>query len=118
MALHTHLPIYKQAYDLLQLAAELSRHMPRDFKSSFGARLRDECVAMLVLIGRANAAAQKAPHITELLERLQVTQLMLRLAHDMRFISRGQYARAVQVTDSVGRQAGGWRKHSAAAPAA
>jgi hypothetical protein len=118
MAIHTELPIYKRSYDLLDLVADITRNMPRDFKSSLGARIREECVQILVLIGRANAAANKVPHQTELLERLHVAQLLMRLSHDKRFISRKQYARAAEITDSIGRQAGGWRKQSAALPAA
>jgi len=118
MALHKHLPIYKAAYDLLDLAADLTRNMPREFKSSLGARLRDECVDLLVLIGRANAARDKLPHLDALIERLEVAELLIRLSHDKRFISNGQYARAIEVTGSIGKQAGGWRKQTVAAPAA
>jgi hypothetical protein len=118
MALHTHLPIYKLAYDLLDLAADLTRNFPRDFKASLGGRIRDECVDMLVLIGRANAATHKVPHIAALLERLHVAELLLRLSHDKHFISHAQWARAVEITDRIGKQAGGWRKHSAASPVA
>lgn len=118
MALHTHLPIYKLAYDLLDLAADLARNMPRDFKASLGGRIRDECVECMVLIARANAAANKLPHLTNLLEHLHVAELLLRLSHDKRFISNAQWARAVDLTERIGRQASGWRKHSAAAPVA
>lgn len=118
MAIHTQLPIYKLAYDLLGLASDLTRNMPRDFKSSFGARIRDECVSIIILIARANAAAQKAPHLVELGERVQVAELLFRLAHDKRFISPRQYARAADLSNRIGRQATGWRKHSTAAPAA
>jgi hypothetical protein len=47
-----------------------------------------------------------------------VAELLFRLAHDKRFISPKQYARAADICVQVGRQAGGWRKKSAAAPAA
>jgi len=114
MALHKDLPVYKLAYDLLCLATDLTRNMPRDFKASLGGRLRDECLDVLLLVARANAAQDKGPHLSALLEHLQVVELLLRLAHDKRFISHSQYARSVQVTDSVGAQAGGWRKAMAA----
>jgi hypothetical protein len=117
MAIHTELPVYKLCYDLLTLTSTLTSNMPRDFKSTFGAQLRTECVQMLVLIGRANAARHKVPHITELLERLHVAELMFRLSHDKQFISHKQYAAAVQVTDRIGRQAGGWRRSAVASVA-
>ena len=116
MGLHKDLPIYKVAYDLLALAVELARNMNRDVRQPLGAKLRDECLEVSVLIYRANVAADKAPHLRALVERLQVAELLLRLACDLRCISRSQYAAAVRLTDSIGRQATGWRK--SVAPAA
>jgi hypothetical protein len=118
MAIHTNLPIYKVTYDLFSLVTQITRNMPRDVKASVGGKVRDECVELLVLIYRANSSKDKVPHLAALLERLQVTELLLRLSRDMHFISTSQYARAVQLTDSIGKQASGWRKHSASSPAA
>ncbi|MCC7041076.1 MAG: four helix bundle protein [Burkholderiales bacterium] len=118
MALHTSLPIYKVAYDLLSIAIEVTRNMPRDFKASLGGRIRDECVEVLVLVARANAAREKTGHIDALLEHLHVVEVLLRASKDKRFISLKQYAAAIALTGSVGKQANGWRKHSAASPVA
>ena len=117
MALHHQLPIYRLSYDLLSVAVEVTRNIPRDFKRLLGEKVREECVEMLVLIFRANIARNKTPHIEYLLERLQVVELLLRLCRDKRFISTGQYARAVEITDQIGRQATGWKRHSKASPA-
>ncbi len=116
MALHTNLPIYKVAYDLLDIITDLAKNMPRDFKQSVGGKLRDECVEIVVLIFRANVAREKASHLSALIERLQVAELLLRLSRDKRLISTGQYAKAVELTTSIGKQAGGWRR-SAMSPA-
>jgi hypothetical protein len=116
MALHTELPIHKVAYDLLDAITDLARNMPRDFKQSIGGKLRDEVVEIVVAIFRANCARDKAPHLEALIERLQVAELMLRLSRDKRLISTGQYARAIQLTNSIGKQANGWRR-SATSPA-
>lgn len=117
MALHHQLPIYKLAYDLLSVTTDLTRNIPRDFKRLIGEKIREECVEILVLIFRANVARNKTPHIEDLLERLQVVELLLRLSKDKRFISTKQYARAIEITDGIGRQATGWKRHAAAAPA-
>jgi hypothetical protein len=113
MALHTQLPIHKLAYDLLGLAVDLVRNMPRDVKATLGSTIRDECLRMLLLIAKANAAGDKVPHITALLEARETVELLLRTCHDKRFISHAQWARAVELTESIGKQAGGWRKQSA-----
>ena len=110
MALHSELPIYKVAYDLLALIVKIAKEMPRDVKQSIGAPLRDECIQVVVLIFRANVARDKAPHLMDLVERVQVAELLLRASRDLQFISTRQYARAIQLTGSIGKQANGWRK--------
>ena len=39
MTLHTELPIYKVAYDLLSLATDLVQNMPRPIKAALGGRV-------------------------------------------------------------------------------
>ena len=116
MALHTELPIHKVAYDLAGLAIDLVKQMPREIKAVIGSELRDECLKLIVLIFRANVATDKRAHLAELIERLQVAELLLRLSRDKRYISTGQYARAIALTGSIGKQANGWKRH--ASPAA
>jgi hypothetical protein len=117
MALAHELPIYKQTYDLLSLSIDITKNFPRDFKRSYGEKIRTECVDMTVLIFRANVSRQKTPHIQELRERLQVTELLLRMSRDKRWISVPQYASAVELTQSIGKQATGWERYAKASPA-
>ncbi len=63
MALHSSLPIYKVAYDLLRTVTTTTRNMPRDYKQSIGGEIRAECVAITVLIFRANVADDKVPYL-------------------------------------------------------
>ena len=118
MALHSNLPIYKLAYELLALAIAMARNMPRDVKQQVGTAIRDECIRITVLIFRANVAREKAPHLLEVLERLQVAELMIRLSRDLHLIGTKQYADAIALTAQIGKQANGWRRHSSASPVA
>lgn len=115
MAIHTELPVYRLANDLLGIAVDLTRNFPRNIRQ-LGQRINDECITMLVLIARANAARNKLPALNDLLESQQVVEMLLRLSLDRRYISPRQYARAADVCDRVGKQAGGWRR-SQSAPA-
>ena len=112
MALHTDLNIHKTAYDLFDTVMDLVKPMPRDFKVPMGSKLRDECLAIIVLIFRANTASDKEPHLLTLIERLQVIELMLRLCRDKRLIATSHYANAIKLTNSIGKQANGWRKYA------
>jgi hypothetical protein len=115
MALHTQLPIYKVAYDLLDVVTDLAKNMPRDFKASIGGKIRDEVVEIVTLIYRANVARDKAADLQDLVERLQVAELLIRLSRDKRLISTKQYAAAVELTTSIGKQASGWRRSASPA---
>lgn len=119
MALHTTLQIYKSAYDLLGHSIDVVKQMPRDFKAVVGERIVDRCLAITTLVGRTNRAdlgAARTPYLDSLLEQVQETETLLRISVERRHISRGQYARAVELSQSIGRQAGGWRKASSKSP--
>ena len=118
MALHTELPIHKVAYDLMAVAIEAARNMPRDVKQLMGGKIRDLCLELLGLIYQANVARDKVPAIDALRGRLQDVEVLLRLSVDLRYITRPAYARAIEHTTRLGKQATGWRRSSAPSPAA
>ncbi len=118
MAIHTELPIYKVAYDLLSASTDYVQNMPRAFRTAIGGRVRDLCVDLVLLIFRANCAKNKMPHLDIMIERLEELNLLLRLCRDKRFISVGQFAKAIELTAGIGKQANGWRKYNASSPVA
>ncbi|WP_330214392.1 four helix bundle protein [Pseudomonas sp. AM8] len=117
MALHTDLEIHKVAEELLGAAIALVRNIPRDLKQVMGSKIRDECLHVLVLIGRANMTREKLPHLNLLLESIWMINHLLRALTNMGLISKGQHGKVMKMTASVGRQANAWKK-SATAPAA
>ena len=112
MTLHTNLPIYKKGCDLVQLAFHVQQQMPRSFKRTLGEKITGHCTDMLDLMALANASrgAQRSEHIQTLLQRQHATTVLLRVCHDMRFISHKLWADSVQLLDSIGKQGGGWLK--------
>lgn len=117
MAMHTDLQIYKVSLGLLQMATNLTRNIPRDLKQSLGKRVIDECIDVLMLIARANSTRDKSPHLTLLVEKVQVIEFLMRLFKDSRFISVPQHATAIEVTTSIGKQANAWKRSTPTAPA-
>jgi len=117
MSLATDLEIHKQGTALLDLCADVQARIPRAFRASMGYRISDECVEILVLIGRANAARQpqdRATHLEQLLERLQVAQILLRTAHAKKLIATKLWATSIELTDTIGKMANGWLKNARA----
>lgn len=116
MAMHENLPIYKIAYELFSLSADLTLNMRRDIKMSMGAEFRAECTKILMSIARANSSVNKLAHITEIIERNDVVKFSLRLFKDKRHITVKQHAAAIELIESISKQANGWKKKYAASP--
>lgn len=117
MALHTDLEVNKVAEELLQMSLSLARHIPRDLKQIAGNKIVDSCLEILLLIGRANMAHDKRHHLTLVIENTWSLNYLFRALSESGAISRGQHAKVMKLTASIGRQANAWKK-SATAPAA
>ena len=118
MALHTDTEIYKATYDLSKLVTELVSNMRRNYKADLGADLRKHCMTLVKRTYQANTREDKVLVLQRMREEVEEVNLSLRLAVDLRLISRGQYARAIALTTSIAKQANGWQKHSESALAA
>jgi len=110
MARYQHLPIYKTSYELLQRVVFMTKEFPREFKFTIGQKLRDEVLDLLVLIYRANNVKDRLLVLSGLLEKILVIELLVRLCRDMRLFSKKHYAGLVEMTESIARQAEGWKK--------
>lgn len=112
MALHTDTPIFKTTYDLSLLVTKLVANMPRNYKADFGQRLREQCFDLVMAVYRANTAEDRVAPMRQMREAVEAANLSLRLATDLHLISRGQYAQAIELTGSIGKQLTGWLKHT------
>jgi len=106
------LPIYKLSYELLTRVMLVTQDFPREYKYTIGQKLKDEIMNLIVLVYRANARTDKTPVIDEILERILVIELLVRLSQDMRILAKKHYASLVEMTQSLARQAEGWKKSS------
>jgi len=110
VARYQHLPIYKLSYEILLRVMLVVKDFPRDHKYTLGQKLRDEVIALIVLIYRANSSEHKSQIIGEILEKVLVVELLVRLSRDMLILSIKHYAGLVEMTESLARQAQGWKK--------
>src|ERR1039458_8335855 len=66
MAQYQHLPIYKQTYDILLRTMVATKELPREYKYTLGQNIEDELIELVVMIYRANSAADKAQLIARI----------------------------------------------------
>ena len=112
MALHTDIPIYKDAYGLLRLSVRIVLDMRRDGKP-LGNVIRDECILLLQALARANAApnADKPAAIEQMLWHVDTVAFLMRVCFDERLIGEALWKESVRLMGSVGDQGGGWKKY-------
>ncbi len=79
---------------------EVTRSFPKDYKYNLANKIRDNVVDLITKIYRANSSIEeRAQHLSEVLEILQVVELLIHLSLDMRIISTKQYANIIEITD-------------------
>ena len=116
MALHTELDVYKTGYDLFGKVTKIVANMERAFKHLIGEEIVLESSKLLILVYRANVADDKVPHLSLMVEKVKLVELLLRLSLDMQKISPKQYWGVTQLTESISKQATAWKKYAAKRP--
>ncbi len=116
MALYSELPIYEHGCKLLELALDVQTQMRRDFKRTLGDRIHTLCVDMLEAMAMANAARghDRLEQLELLLKHSRTLTALLRVGHThkMKLISNGLWADSIELLDTIGAMAGGWRNQT------
>lgn len=114
MALYSDLPIYKHGCALLSLALDVQTQMKRDFKRTLGEKIHVRCVDMPEAMAMANAmrGRDRLEQLDILLQHLRVATALLRVGHDKKLINSTLWAASIELLDSVGAMAGGWRNQT------
>jgi len=97
---------------LSKLISKVVANMQRDYKFTLGRRLDQQCFDLVMDVFRANTAQEKAPIIRQMRENVVAIELSMRLAEDLKRMPRKDYASAIQLTASIGKQLTGWLRHS------
>ena len=113
MAIHTDTEIYKTTFELSKLVSTLVANMPKSYKFDFGAELRRDCMWLVRMVYQANTSeSNRVEILNSMREEIESVNLTLRLSKDLRLISTKQYANAIALTESIGKQAKGWQKYT------
>lgn len=104
--------LIEQARDLLLWAIPAVAKFPRSFRFTLGERIERRLYGILEGLVRARYAAGpgKAAALAAVNLDLEVFRHEIRMAHDLELLSLRQVEHCVRLTDTVGRQVGGWKK--------
>lgn len=114
MALAQDLPIYRTTFELASVIIDYVQQFPRAFKFNLGDKLVDASLALFEYILLANRSwknrSARVTYIQEFLLKFEHLKVLIRLCTEKRIISLKQASRLALLTDSIGKQAAGWKK--------
>jgi len=112
MAIYDTLPVYKTSYDFLVAIFQFTKHFDREFKYTIGENLKNETIAMITNIYRANSSQSKRALLQSARENLEVVRLYLRLLKDLKQVSLDKFIILNEKIESVSKQLCAWQKSS------
>lgn len=104
--------IFTRTYDLLKWLLPKAERFPKLYRRTVTQRLMGSALDFQEALFDAQAHTAKArlQHLRQADAHLNKVRLYLRLAHDWRWLSSGQYEHVSRIVAEIGRLLGGWLK--------
>lgn len=112
MAQYEHLKLYKATFDFLLYFAKIMVNYQREYKYTIGERLMNTIVEAMVIIYKANSAKNKSARlefISEVQEKVQYINILLRLSCGIMAISKDKYNVCCNYMMDIEMQLAGWK---------
>ena len=110
MALVQETKIYKDMYSLLRLILHARKQFDKFYRYSFAERMVMTAIDCCELLQRANSNKEYAPRfLNEFSVKFSSLRLMLMICRDEQQIDTRKFADILELANSIGKQATGWR---------
>ena len=110
---YSHIPIFQKTYVLTVDIYKTTGNFKKEYKYTLGEKLKLICHDLLELIVIVNTAEDKLRPLKRLNNELENLRIHLRLAFDLKAISRGKLGELNRQIEEIGKQIGGWQKWAA-----
>lgn len=110
MARYQHLPLYQETYAFSREVYRMKVKLPKELKHDLGSMVFQAALRCIRCIIFANGLKVKQKPLQELLLEIEMLWSYLRLLHDLRGISHGEFQVLTERLESIGKQAQAWQK--------
>lgn len=112
MSFNSEMPIFTKTFDFLNWLVPASNNFPKLHRHTITRRLLDAALDFQETILKANAlrGQRRLALLQEADGHLDVVRIYLRLVHEWRWLTMGQYEHAARMTTEIGRLLGAWQK--------
>jgi four helix bundle protein len=104
------LVIFQKAYDLMLYISPIIDRFPKYEKFALCSQLKNCVLAITRQIIRANKSRNKRPIMYDIDVSIEELRVLVRFAHDRKFLSKKSYAESSRRISEIGRLLGGWIK--------
>jgi len=113
MATYDLLPIYKESYDFLVEIFSFSKNFTREYKYTIGQELKNETIALILAIYRANSSKQRRHLLLDDARvHLETIRLLLRLTRDLKQIPLKSFVTLSERIESISKQLVAWQRQT------
>ena len=110
MSRYQHLPLYDAIYRYLRELYALKERMKKSLKNDLGQALCESGLRSLKLVVFANGSEKKDAPLRDLALEIEVQWAYLRLVHDQKGMSLGQFEALGKRLTEISKQVTAWRK--------
>jgi hypothetical protein len=103
-------PIFSRTYDLLRWLLPMTVKFPRQHRFVLASALQQAAMEFQEQLIEARFATRATKTLHKADQTLTKLRLYLRLSHDLKLFSPGQYEHVSKMVDEIGRLLGGWIK--------
>lgn len=104
------LPVFVNWMEFLKWLLPVTEKFPKRVRFTFSDRINALALDMVEDLVEARYSPDKRNHLRQANLRLEKLRVLLRLAHDMRYLDYKRYEHAMKAINEVGRMLGGWLK--------
>jgi len=108
------LPLFTEWYAALTRMLQLVQRFPKRLRPTLGQRLVDRGLDLMEQLVALRFTRERTALFARANVSLDQLRILLRLGHELRVISTGQYEQLADSVDACGRMLGGWRRAGAA----
>lgn len=107
MVSYDHLPVYQDSFEILTILSRLVVSFPKEYKYTFGERLQNYALNVLVEISLASLSTntkEKSEHLVEAKKNIELIKIIWRACNSVGILSHNQYANHLTLLVTISKQ--------------
>lgn len=102
--------IFEKVYEFNLWLFPVVQNFPKSQRFVLGQHIQNSLLRITTGILKANSVHNKTPHLQQISVELDTLRVLIRLAHDLKFLNTSRYEHANRHLAEIGKLLGGWMR--------